>query len=92
MEKNKTQKENNERILEIESLMQTPDFWNNSQRAQSMIRELQELKDMVAGIGKFDKGDAIMTIFSGAGGDDAEDFSAILYRMYRRLCEKRGGV
>ena len=90
MEKNKTQKENNERILEIESLMQTPDFWNNSQRAQSMIRELQELKDMVAGIGKFDKGDAIMTIFSGAGGDDAEDFSAILYRMYRRLCEKRG--
>lgn len=90
MEKNKTQKENSERILEIESLMQTPDFWNNSQRAQSMIRELQELKDMIAGIGKFDKGDAIMTIFSGAGGDDAEDFSAILYRMYRRLCEKRG--
>jgi peptide chain release factor 2 len=90
MEKNKTQKENSERILEIESLMQTPDFWNNSQRAQSMIRELQELKDMVVGIGKFDKGDAIMTIFSGAGGDDAEDFSAILYRMYRRLCEKRG--
>jgi peptide chain release factor 2 len=70
--------------------MQTPDFWNNSQRAQSMIRELQELKDTVAGIGKFDKGDAIMTIFSGAGGDDAEDFSAILYRMYRRLCEKKG--
>ncbi len=90
MEKNKTQKENSERILEIESLMQTPNFWNNSQRAQSMIRELQELKDMIAGIGKFDKGDAIMTIFSGAGGDDAEDFSAILYRMYRRLCEKKG--
>lgn len=90
MEKNKTQKENSERILEIESLMQTPNFWNNSQRAQSMIRELQELKDTVAGIGKFDKGDAIMTIFSGAGGDDAEDFSAILYRMYRRLCEKKG--
>jgi peptide chain release factor 2 len=90
MEKSKTQKENSERILEIESLMQTPDFWNNSQRAQSMIRELQELKDTVAGIGKFDKGDAIMTIFSGAGGDDAEDFSAILYRMYRRLCEKKG--
>jgi hypothetical protein len=69
MEKSKTQKENSERILEIESLMQTPDFWNNSQRAQSMIRELQELKDTVAGIGKFDKGDAIMTIFSGAGRD-----------------------
>lgn len=90
MEKNKVQKENSERILEIESLMQTSDFWNNPQRAQSMIKELQELKDLASGIGKFDKGDAIMTIFSGAGGDDAEDFSAILYRMYRRLCENRG--
>ena len=90
MEKNKVQKENSERILEIESLMQTSDFWNNPQRAQAMIKELQELKDLASGIGKFDKGDAIMTIFSGAGGDDAEDFSAILYRMYRRLCENRG--
>jgi len=90
MEKNKIQKENSERILEIESLMQTSDFWNNPQRAQAMIKELQELKDLASGIGKFDKGDAIMTIFSGAGGDDAEDFSAILYRMYRRLCENRG--
>jgi peptide chain release factor 2 len=31
-----------------------------------------------------------MTIFSGAGGDDAEDFSAMLYRMYRRFSEKKG--
>jgi peptide chain release factor 2 len=31
-----------------------------------------------------------MTIFSGAGGDDAEDFSAILYRMYQKFAAKRG--
>jgi peptide chain release factor 2 len=84
--KQKTQ----DRINEIETAMQAADFWSNSGKAQLMIKELQELKDSLAGIGKFDKGNAIMTIFSGAGGDDAEDFSAILYRMYRKLCENKG--
>jgi len=79
-----------ERIKEIESGMQSPDFWNNSHKAQATIKELQELKDELSGIGKYDKSNAIMTIFSGAGGDDAEDFSSMLYRMYRRLAEKRG--
>lgn len=78
------------RIKEIEALMVESGFWNDSNRAQNMIRELQDLKDSLSGIGKYDKNNAIMTIFSGAGGDDAEDFSAILYRMYRKLAEKRG--
>jgi len=79
-----------ERIKEIETAMAGGDFWSNPQKAQMMIRELQDLRDTLEGIGKFDKGDAIMTIFSGAGGDDAEDFSSILYRMYRKLAEKKG--
>ncbi len=79
-----------ERISEIEAAMQASDFWSNPQKAQGMIKELQDLKDVLSGIGKFDKGNAIMTIFSGAGGDDAEDFSAILYRMYRKLAENKG--
>lgn len=86
MDKNKTEN----RIQEIESAIQAADFWNNPQKAQGMIKELQDLKDALSGIGKFDKGNAIMTIFSGAGGDDAEDFSSILYRMYRKLAEHRG--
>lgn len=84
----KQQTEN--RIKEIESAMEGGDFWSDPQKAQAMIKELQDLKDTLEGIGKFDKGDAIMTIFSGAGGDDAEDFSAILYRMYRKLAENKG--
>jgi peptide chain release factor 2 len=31
-----------------------------------------------------------MTIFSGAGGDDAEDFTAMLYRMYQKYASKQG--
>lgn len=78
------------RIQEIETAMADAEFWSNPPKAQAMIKELQDLKDALEGIGKFDKGNAIMTIFSGAGGDDAEDFSAMLYRMYRKFCEKRG--
>ena len=79
-----------ERIKEIENAMQGADFWNSPQKAQSMIKELQDLKNALAGIGKFDSGNAIMTIFSGAGGDDAEDFSAILYKMYKKFAERNG--
>lgn len=31
-----------------------------------------------------------MTIFSGAGGDDAEDFSSLLLAMYLKFCVKKG--
>ncbi len=70
------------KIKELEERMVTPDFWSDKHKAQAAIRELQELKDKVEGLGKYDRGSAIMTIFSGAGGDDAEDFSRILFDMY----------
>lgn len=70
--------------------MQRSDFWLDKDSAQGAIKELQNLKDELAGVGKYDKGDALMTIFSGAGGDDAEDFSKILLDMYTKFIEKKG--
>ena len=78
------------KILELENAMNAADFWADKDKAQATIRELQNLKDSLEGIGKYDKGDAILSILSGAGGDDAEDFSAMLVRMYRRYCENKG--
>jgi peptide chain release factor 2 len=40
--------------------------------------------------GDYDHDDAIFTIFSGAGGTEAQDWTAILYRMYLRYCEAHG--
>ncbi len=84
------------RIAEIEAAMQAADFWSDRNTAQSTVKELQALKEELENPGandpakKYDKGGAVMTIFSGAGGDDAEDFSAMLYRMYQKYAAKQG--
>jgi len=62
--------------------MAQADFWMDKGMAQETVKEFNELKEKLAGVGKYDKGNAIMTIFSGAGGDDAEDFSNMLLQMY----------
>ncbi|OHA89729.1 MAG: hypothetical protein A2741_01935 [Candidatus Zambryskibacteria bacterium RIFCSPHIGHO2_01_FULL_43_27] len=78
--------------MEIEQAMNLPDFWSDKDKAQRMLRELENLRDEVSGVGKYDKGDAIMTIFSGAGGDDAEDFSSMLLTMYLKYISKMNWV
>ncbi|MEK7134257.1 MAG: PCRF domain-containing protein [Patescibacteria group bacterium] len=78
------------RIAEIEAAMALPDFWSDKAAAQAMIKELGELKDAREGVGKYDKGDAVLTIIAGAGGDDAEDFARMLREMYERYFARRG--
>lgn len=77
-----------EQILAIETEMASASFWSDKQKAQNTITEYQTLKDALSGVGKYDTGNAVITIFSGAGGDDAEDFSAMLFHMYRKYAEK----
>ena len=78
------------RIQEIEAAMGAADFWADKERAQNTLKEYQELKAKLAGGGAYDKGNAILSIVSGAGGDDAEDFSRILFEMYGKYALARG--
>lgn len=78
-------------IEELEAKMTAPDFWQDKEKAQTTIKELQELKAAALNPGgPYDAGSAVVTIFSGAGGDDSEDFSRILFEMYRKFMEKKG--
>jgi peptide chain release factor 2 len=77
------------KIAEIEARMSEADFWSDKAKAQAMVRELQDLKDKKEGVGGFDKGSAILSILSGAGGDDAEDFSKMLFEMYCKYADKQ---
>jgi len=76
------------KIEELEAAMGAADFWNDKEKAQRDIKELQNLKDELAVVGKYDRGSAVMTIFAGAGGDDAEDFAHILLEMYLKFFNK----
>ena len=78
------------KIAEIETAMGASDFWTEKEKAQAILKEYQELKQNLAGAGVYDKSDAILTVISGAGGDDAEDFSRILFEMYGKYAISRG--
>lgn len=78
------------KIEEIEREMGLPGFWDDKAQAQAKVKELQELKDELAGGAKYDRRDAIVSIISGAGGDDAEDFARMLFDMYKKFIERKG--
>ena len=78
-----------DRIQEIEQLMTAADFWTDKDKAQALIKELQECKDEVEGIGKYDRNDVVLSVFAGAGGDDAEDFARMLFIMYQKFASSK---
>ncbi len=50
--------------------------------------EAAELQKMLGG--EHDRANAILTINSGAGGTDSQDWAEMLLRMYLRWCDRRG--
>jgi peptide chain release factor 2 len=82
--------ETEKRLAEIEGLMASPDFWMDKDEAQRVVREYQSLKDGGSGADGHDGGFATLAVLAGAGGDDAEDFAAMLRRMYEGYASDKG--
>lgn len=53
-------------------------------------KKLEHVESLLLLDGKYDKHAAIFEIHSGAGGTEANDWVAMLYRMYNRHFEKKG--
>ena len=88
MEKDKDQLK--KEIEKLEEEMTQGNFWEDKVKAQATIKKIAELKDEILGGEKYDKGNCVLSILSGAGGNDAEDFSAMLLHMYMKYIERKG--
>jgi peptide chain release factor 2 len=61
-----------------------------SDQLDSVDARLAELEEARLFSGDYDAGDAVVTIRSGAGGTDSQDWAEMLLRMYLRWAERRG--
>ena len=55
-----------------------------------LVGELDRLEEAALFTGKYDAGDAVVTIHAGTGGTDAQDWAEVLLRMYLRWAADRG--
>lgn len=56
----------------------------------NLLKELDNIEFVSKMKGEFDASNAILEINSGAGGTEAQDWAAMIYRMYLRWAERKG--
>jgi peptide chain release factor 2 len=60
------------------------------EQVESVRRRLEALEEQRLFSGRYDAGDALVTVNAGAGGTDAQDWAEMVLRMEMRWAEKRG--
>lgn len=77
-------------LEEIEKLEKELSSLKEGREIEEFEKNLKEKELVIFLSGKYDKGNAILSIASGAGGQDAQDWATMLLRMYERYCQRKG--
>jgi peptide chain release factor 2 len=79
-----------EDLEELLSISSDEDLDELDDSVSALRRQLEQLEEAALFRGEYDAGDAVVTIHSGTGGTDAQDWTEILLRMYLRWAADRG--
>jgi peptide chain release factor 2 len=84
-----------QRLDDLEVLVELANEMDDEESADEARKELADLENVIGQLevqtlldGEYDPRSAVVTIRSGAGGDDATDFAEMLMRMYLRWAER----
>jgi peptide chain release factor 2 len=87
----------NKKLVDVEEFIQLAQLEEDESFNDEINKELNELEDIIEDTefknmlsGKDDNRNCILTIHSGAGGTEAQDWADMLLRMYLRYGEKNG--
>ena len=85
------------RIEDLEVLIEMSIEEEDESSIEEILNEVEEIESILDNFkveillsGEYDKNNAIVSLHSGAGGTDAQDWTEMLLRMYTRWAEKRG--